>query len=100
MLHVFALVTTVYERFNFLLIAQYNYNTFNCKYVAKKTLRNWIASPLEPEHGVLDAAAMALKEERKHEHAAPQNAHLWPDGRAINNRTESEPMRFNPALPP
>lgn len=56
----------------------------------KNPLRKGTASPLGPEHGVLDTAAMALKEERKHKHAAPQNTHLWPDGRAINNRTESE----------
>lgn len=43
---------------------------------------------------------MALRDECKHEHAAPQNAHLCPDKRAINNWTESEAMRFNPALPP
>lgn len=58
------------------------------------TLRKWIVLPLEPVHGVLDTVTVALKEERKHKYAAPQHAHLWPDRRTINNRTESKPMRF------
>lgn len=45
-------------------------------------------------HRVLDTVTVALKEERKHKYAAPQHAHLWPDERTINNRTESKPMRF------